>query len=180
MITAGEVGAVFKITNEASPILERLARQFEALDRLIEKVKKDLSTLQAPKSGLTLGPLATELEEADKAARSTATGVLRVTNRLKALPSRRRSQRTPCALRRKHGRVAHAGRRGCRQDPRRRGGDGPRAAQHAWRGQRSGHGGGASGVHFSGQSVPLPGEQHAQVSGTPLMVGAGAVGIRDV
>lgn len=48
MITAGEVGAVFKIVDEASPVLKKLAEQFNALQATIEKTKAMLDTIKLP------------------------------------------------------------------------------------------------------------------------------------
>jgi len=50
MIEAGEVGAVFTVVDEASVILQRLARQFKELDALVLNTKKSLAGF-----GKTLG-----------------------------------------------------------------------------------------------------------------------------
>jgi hypothetical protein len=45
MIEAGEVGAVFTVVDEASVVLQRLARQFKELDGLVLKTKESLKAL---------------------------------------------------------------------------------------------------------------------------------------
>lgn len=45
MIEAGEVGAVFMVKDEASVVLQRLARQFRELDDLVLKTKASLKAL---------------------------------------------------------------------------------------------------------------------------------------
>jgi|SRR5579883_88881 hypothetical protein len=45
MITAGEVGAVFKIVDEASPVLRRLSEQFTQFEKKIDRIKRSLGTM---------------------------------------------------------------------------------------------------------------------------------------
>ena len=48
MISAGEVGAVFIVKDEASPVLKKLMEQFEALGKSIESTKKLMQTFKLP------------------------------------------------------------------------------------------------------------------------------------
>jgi hypothetical protein len=63
MIGSYEVGAIFRIVNDASPTLERIASQLRGLDGLIASAKKELSSLGASFGG----GLAGRIENADKA-----------------------------------------------------------------------------------------------------------------
>jgi hypothetical protein len=45
MITSFEVGAVFKIINEASPALAQILRQVRELNLAIDKARENLATL---------------------------------------------------------------------------------------------------------------------------------------
>src|SRR3977135_548245 len=56
MITSFEVGAVFKIINEASPALKTMLKQVRDLTAAVEKAKVGLASLNKellPSSGLT-------------------------------------------------------------------------------------------------------------------------------
>lgn len=48
MISAGEVGAIFTIKDEASVVLKRLIDQFNLLEAKLDKVKESLATLKMP------------------------------------------------------------------------------------------------------------------------------------
>ena len=48
MIDAGEVGALFRIVDEASPVLRRLMEQFDALQEVIDRTKLALRELTMP------------------------------------------------------------------------------------------------------------------------------------
>lgn len=76
MITAGEVGAVFKIVDEASPVLKALAEQFTKLQTTIERTKTMLKELRFP-PGINkgLGTMAEKLAALDRVANTAAGGV---------------------------------------------------------------------------------------------------------
>lgn len=79
MISAGEVGAVFAIVDEASPVLRLLIEQFERLDALIGRTKEQLSSLRMPTGAARAiaemdASLAKLPVSTDKAVASMATG----------------------------------------------------------------------------------------------------------
>lgn len=55
MISSYEVGAIFRIVNDASPTLERIASQLRGLDGLIASAKKELSSLGSSFGGGLVG-----------------------------------------------------------------------------------------------------------------------------
>jgi len=63
MIEAGEVGAVFTVVDEASVILQRLARQFKELDALVLGTKKQLASFG---NSAGLGKLSGEIAAAGR------------------------------------------------------------------------------------------------------------------
>ena len=48
MISAGEVGAVFRIVDEASPVLRRILELMDALTASVDRTKLSLKTLTVP------------------------------------------------------------------------------------------------------------------------------------
>jgi hypothetical protein len=48
MIEAGEVGAVFRIVDEASPVLREIAAQFERMEKVVQSAKASFDTLRLP------------------------------------------------------------------------------------------------------------------------------------
>ncbi len=54
MISAGQVGATFEISDLVSPVLTRIAEGFERLDAVIKQTKEALATITLP-PGLTAG-----------------------------------------------------------------------------------------------------------------------------
>jgi hypothetical protein len=163
MIAAGEVGAVFRIADEASPVLKRLIDQFEALQTQILKTQEAMRALATPpgmsRSLSVLETRMTKIAEASKGAGDAAAGAFgkidsaaavtsanlaNVSREMKAIAAESRAVNGPSALRA--------------------------------RGSGGGsHGGGSGGVHFGGAGVPLPGDQHARVTGGPALVAGGAV-----
>jgi hypothetical protein len=67
MISAGEVGAVFKVVDEASPILKRLMDQFNALQVTIDRVKLSMKDFMFPPG------LSRSLTNMEKALKGVAT-----------------------------------------------------------------------------------------------------------
>jgi methyl-accepting chemotaxis protein len=77
MISAGEVEAVFELTDRVSSVLQRIASQFERLDAIINQTKASLDTLRLPQgviSGVTKmnEQLAAISGSADRAALGTS------------------------------------------------------------------------------------------------------------
>src|ERR1700761_9370889 len=76
MITAGEVGAVFKIVDEASPVLKKLMDQFTALQGVIDRTALAMKEIKFP-AGLnkSLGTLDAKLKSITDSAAATAGAV---------------------------------------------------------------------------------------------------------
>ena len=65
MISAGEVGAVFTIKDDASAVLARLADQFNALQGVIDKIKESIASIGGMEGGL--GKLQEQLTQTGRA-----------------------------------------------------------------------------------------------------------------
>jgi hypothetical protein len=161
MISAGEVGAVFKVVDEASPALRRILEQMNALTAAVDRTQLALKSLTMPPglnrslgltekrfaniadaSKVTGDVVASTFVKIDRAAAATASNVANIGRELKAIGAEARAMGGLGSLRY---------------------GGGPRGP------------GGGGGVHFGGASVPLPGEQHARITGGPLLAAGGAL-----
>src|SRR5665213_1889194 len=73
MISAGEVGAVLKVVDEASPALQRIAERMDALQASIDRTEAGLRTLAVP-AGLnrSLGVTTTRFERIADASKVTS------------------------------------------------------------------------------------------------------------
>ena len=167
MLESGEVGAIFRIVDDASPALKRIAELLEKLQGQIVRTQKSMKAMAFP-PGLnrSLGIMETRMTQIaeaskgldaatgafakiDATAASTSANLANISREMKTIAAESRAVNGPAAL---------------------RGG-----APSSLRARGSGGHGGGSGVHFGGGSVPLPGDQHARFSGTPALVAAGAV-----
>lgn len=75
MIEAGEVGAVFRIVDEASPVLRRIMAEFERFEVVIKQVKASLDTFKLPPGVNTaLGNMAKNFDKIALAADASAKG----------------------------------------------------------------------------------------------------------
>ena len=161
MISAGEVGAVFRVVDEASPILKRLMDQFNALQVTIERTEAAMKALVMPPglnrslgtmerrfraisdaSKITGDVASASFAKIDSALGATVTNLGNVSREMKAIAAEARAINGPRSLR--YGGGSHGG-------------------------------GSGGGVHFGGAAVPLPGDQHAHISGTPALAAAGAI-----
>ncbi|HYA07481.1 MAG TPA: hypothetical protein VEF90_16470 [Xanthobacteraceae bacterium] len=164
MISAGEVGALFKVVDEASPVLRRLMDQFNALQGVIDRTKAAMAELRFPtglnKSISNMGRALKGVADQTKLTTETVgVGFKKIDESVST------TTKLVADLRKEMSGLASASRGVGRIAPSIRNGDGA----------RSSGGSGSGGVHFSGASVPLPGDQHMRISGTPLLAGAGAV-----
>ena len=76
MIEAGEVGAVFKVVDQASVTLTRIAEAFERLDGLIKSVKDQLGTIRLPPGiNAQLGRLNEQIDALPASADKAVAGV---------------------------------------------------------------------------------------------------------
>lgn len=161
MINAGEVGAVFRIVDEGSPVLRRLMEQFNALQGAIERTQAAMKALAMPPglnrslgtmegrfravadaSKVTGDVASASFAKIDSAMAATAANLGNVSREMKAIAAEARAINGPASLR------TGGGSRG---------------------------GGSGGGVHFGGAAVPLPGDQHVRISGTPAIAAAGAI-----
>lgn len=167
MITSFEVGSIFRIIDEATPVIERIERQVTALDTIINKARENLTALGvsgkealAPLVG-SLETVGTEFEGVNKQVSSMSRRMTTATERATALAG---------AL----DRAAAAG-AGVASVPMVGGGGVARGGVYA-RGARAQGGGGLGGMHVSGMSQRIPGG-HVYFRGgnNAAMAGAGAL-----
>ena len=158
MIEAGEIGAIFSIVDEASPVLRRLAAEFERLDGVMKQVKEAMATVKLP-PGVTaaLGRMNDQLiaisGSADKAAAGAAAAFGTIDKSVDTTMER------VAALTAEMGKMGKVGAMpaGVSAAVAAAGGGGVRA-------RAGGHGGGG-GIHvFGGPGMELPGGGAAHVS----------------
>ena len=173
MISEGEIGAIFSIVDEASPVLRALAEQFNALQGSIDKLKLAFKEIKLPpgvvksitnmsaamdKATVAAGKLEGSFGDIGAAAESGSTktsasfgkideSIATTQGKLAALKAELRTT----------GSVGGFG-----------GGAPPGIRERAL-----GHGGGG---HFNNQHIPTPGGSGFSVPGGPLMAAGAAVG----
>jgi len=149
MITTFEVGAVFKIINEASPALAEILKQVRALNRAVAKASESLALIGKSFSAVSLGSATAETGALAKAWGDVATNA--------------RLARTAIggATRASAAGGGGAGAVG--------------AGGAAARGRRGRPGWLGGGSHISGPGAPIPGGGHIRTGGA-AMAGAGALG----
>lgn len=167
MISSGEVGAVFRIVDEGSPVLKSLMDQFNALEGVIERVKVTMRDIKLP-PGLTRSMANLERNMKGVVDQSARMGEMASSGFLKIDESVATTKRMVADLRKEMAAVGTESRRlggGVGGVPSIRNGGG-----HSSGGSSNG------GVHFGGAAVPLPGDQHMRISGTPLVAAGAAIG----
>jgi hypothetical protein len=156
MNTAFEIGAIFRIVNEASPALRAILKQVRELNAAIDKAKESLALIgKNPAVGTAIaetGDLAKAWGDVAKNAKAAqlAIGQASSASARAALP--------PAALSGRAGGGAGAG------------GAGAGGGRH-----RPGWLGGGTGAHVSGPGVPIPGGSHMRFNGGAAAA-AGLVG----
>lgn len=178
MITSFEVGAVFRIINEASPALRTILKQVRELSAAVDKAKANIASIgKMPSLAAATGEtkaLAVEWREVQKAAASANRSIGAATRRQLAGPGASgvaEAQQLATAWERvalasasatgNARQIASAARRGSAGGG---GGSGGGGGGRARLGNRVGIGGG-SNVHFAGPGMPIPGGGHARFSG---------------
>lgn len=150
MITSFEVGAVFRVINEASPTLLRILRQIRELNAAIEKARTNLGLL----TGANLTPIGMAAAVRETGALATAWGDV-AKNAAAAqraiVSTAARSALPPAAA----GVIGAGGAGGGRRHP-------PRFLARG-------------GGHIEGPSMPIPGGSHARLGGG-AMAAAGLMG----
>jgi hypothetical protein len=147
MITSFEVGARFKILDEASPALTKILRQVRELNLAIDKARENLASIgkMAMPAGLTAA-----VAETDGLATAWGNVAKNAAAAQRAIGSASSAAaRAPAAAA-----AASGGRGGGRHRP-------------SWLG--------GGGAHFSGPSASIPGGGHVRFGGA-AMAGAGLVG----
>jgi hypothetical protein len=147
MITSFEVGAVFKIINEASPALTKILKQVRELNLAIDKAKESLATLSGSFSSIGLGSAVGETEGLAKAWGNVTK------NAEEARLAIGRASRT--AVRSQAGAAAASAGSG---------GGGGRGGGR----QRLGSWLGGGGAHVTGPGAPLPGGGHVRFGGASM------------
>jgi hypothetical protein len=155
MITSFEVGAVFRIVNEASPALTRILRQIRELNVALDKAKASLSALNKPPA--LLGAIA----ETDKLATAWADVAANAARARLAIGNVNNASRLALAGPPPGSGGVGGGGRG--------GGGGGGRHRPGWLG------GGGGGVHVSGPGASIPGGGHIRFGGAG-MAGAGLLG----
>ena len=159
MIEAGEIGAIFSIVDEASPVLRRLAAEFERLDGVMKQVKEAMATVKLPPGvNAALGRMNENLAaiagSADKAATGAAAAFGAIDKSVDTTMER------VAALTAEMGKMGKVGAMpaGVSAAVAAAGGGGVRA-------RAGGHGGGGGGIQvFGGPGMELPGGGSAHVS----------------
>jgi hypothetical protein len=161
MIEAGTVGARFTILDDASPFLKRLMEQFNALQGAIERTQAAMKALVMP-PGLTrsLGTMEKRFLAISDA--SKVTGDVASASFAKIDSAMAATAANLGAVSKEMKAIAAEARAI----------NGPRNLRYGGGSRTGGHGG---GVYFGGAAVPLPGDQHAHISGTPAIAAAGAL-----
>ena len=165
MITSYEVGSVFKIVDQASPVLKRLAVQFGELDALIVKTHKNLSSFSSARFtglGTRLKGINEQMAALGVNSGKAFGGVdVAIQSSIARVQALRAEVGLLGAEMRGLGRIGVAG-----------GGGG--GGRHTRPGQSGGGSGG--GPHFGQMSVPLPGKSHLHLGGNAALAGAGLIG----
>ena len=166
MITSYEVGAIFKIVDQASPVLKLLADQFNVLDRAILRTQEGLAKLSSQR----FAGLGTRLKGINE--QMAALGV----NSDKAFAGMGAAFDSALvgarALKVEMAEIAAISRRVGTGVAASGGGGGFRRG--GYRGGGGGHGGG--GPRFGYMSAPIPGGSHLHMGGNAALAGAGLLG----
>jgi hypothetical protein len=190
MITSFEVGAVFKIINEASPTLLKILKQIRELNAVVDKAKASISSLAAaPGLAVATGEtraLAVAWRDVGKAAASANRSIGATTKRQLAGPgvagvaeaqsmasAWERIAVASAAATGNARQIASAARRGGGAGGGGTGGTGPGRHQPGFlasAGRRR-----SSGAHISGPYIPMPGGSHVNLGGG-AMAAAGLLG----
>ena len=157
MIAGFEVGAVFKIINEASPALAKILKQVRELNPAIDKARENLATLGTGIGNIKLGAATDET-----AALATAWGDV-AKNARAAQAAIGRASATAVRSGSAAAAAAGGGGGGGRGGGRRRLG--------GWLG-----GGGGQGTHVNAPNVPLAGGSHVRLGGGAPMAAAAMLG----
>lgn len=168
MIESGAVGAVFEIQDRASPVLERIAEELEALQAQILKTQESMKALAFP-PGLnrSLGLMETRMTKIADASKASADAAAGAAGAFARMDTASAAMSTSLANAAREMKSIAADSKAV---------NGPAALRRAPASLRARGGGGhGGGVHFGGAGVPLPGDQHARISGGPALVAAGAV-----
>jgi hypothetical protein len=146
LITSFEVGAVFKIINEASPALRQILAQIRAINKAVEAAKVNISGMMKElNAGLDPAIAETRALAVEWKAVSTAAQGAR-----RSITTASRAAANPGAV--------------------------PRVSNGRPRIGGGGGGGGIGGVHYNAAGIPLPGGHLNFRGGGTALAGAGAVG----